>query len=228
MTALADDASAVLTWLGRQKDVRRDSIAFFGVSQGGYVSLLAAARGARPDAIISVGAMMVSGAEQEIYRVGAETAADDVGPVARAAAVAYTREMLDRSRRGLAPMSPPSEDAPWRSYVFVPDSAEEAVSAWATDWSFDIRPHLKKVTAPVLAIYGANDRSSPIGLSLAGLSERLPSATCLQARVIPGSDHSLLRSRSGGRSEVPASPGVAPEAFPLISGWLAKRTCDPR
>lgn len=228
MAVLGDDAAAVLAWVRGQPSVKRAEVGLFGVSQGGYVSLLAAARGARPDFIISVGGMMVSGAEQEVYRVGAETAADGLHPRYQAEAAAYTGDMLARGRQGLAPTKRPPVAAPWRPYVFEPESDRDAAAVWASDWSFDIRPFLKMVATPVLAVYGAHDRSSPIGPSLASLTSGLPRSTCLHGRVLPDSDHSLLRSRSGGRGEVPKSPGFAPETFTVIEGWLRAPVCENR
>lgn len=226
METLAADAAAAVAALRREAAVDSRRVGLFGVSQGGYVALLAAPR-SKPSMVVALGSMMVSGAEQERYRVAAETAADGLAPEMQRSALDFTDAMLRSSRAGSA-VRAPDPAAPWAGYVYTPDSAAEASRVWRSDWSFDIRRTLPQVSSPVLALYGVNDRSTPVAASVAALRGFLPRSTCLRTVRIAGADHSLLRSRSGGRKEVVTSPGIAPEALNTLSAWLNQPTCEQR
>jgi pimeloyl-ACP methyl ester carboxylesterase len=84
---------------------------------------------------------------------------------------------------------------------------------------FDPLPYLRKLSIPVLWMYGSDDRNVPTELCL----ERLASVEAghdYTAVVLPTA-HTPLVLPTGLLSSLPQSPGLDPRFFPELGDWLA-------
>ncbi|MBX7237660.1 MAG: alpha/beta fold hydrolase [Caldilineales bacterium] len=89
------EALAALSYLQARPDIRADAVGLWGVSQGGWICQMAAA--ASPDVafIIPVSGPAVTPAEQEVYRVEAESRAAGFAEEEVAKAVLLRRLLVD-------------------------------------------------------------------------------------------------------------------------------------
>jgi pimeloyl-ACP methyl ester carboxylesterase len=83
---------------------------------------------------------------------------------------------------------------------------------------FDPMPSLRKLSIPLLYLYGANDRHVPARLSV----ERLGSlGGDLKVVLFPRADHFLIESEHGSSAELAASHRYAAGMFETLDAWLA-------
>jgi pimeloyl-ACP methyl ester carboxylesterase len=83
---------------------------------------------------------------------------------------------------------------------------------------FDPMPSLRRLTIPLLYLYGANDRHVPARLS----AERLaPLGGNVKVVIFPRADHFLIESEHGYSAELAASHRYAAGLFETLDAWLA-------
>ncbi|HUG01230.1 MAG TPA: alpha/beta fold hydrolase [Longimicrobiales bacterium] len=218
---LAEDAVAAVASLRRRPDVQRERIGVVGLSEGGQVVAVAAARD--PDVAFVVNA--VGGATAFIPKVKYEmrSAFVEAGLDGRRLEVAermlelaaghvlggvswteYETE-LEAARPALGPLAD-------TFFLSEPDHWRWAFLRAHSDW--DPIPWWLRVRQPVLVLYGELDTNQPSADGAARLEEAFrraghPDAT---VRVFPGLGHSL---RSGA--------GLDPEVEGTLARWLAER-----
>jgi pimeloyl-ACP methyl ester carboxylesterase len=84
---------------------------------------------------------------------------------------------------------------------------------------FDPLPSLRKLSIPLLYLYGANDRHVPARLCV----ERLGSlGGDLEVVLFPKADHFLIESEHGFTDELTASHRYAAGLFAKLDAWLAQ------
>lgn len=89
------EALAALSYLQSRPDIRADAVGLWGVSQGGWICQMAAAASADVAFIIPVSGPAVMPAEQEVYRVEAESRAAGFAEDEVAKAVLLRRLLVD-------------------------------------------------------------------------------------------------------------------------------------
>jgi pimeloyl-ACP methyl ester carboxylesterase len=163
----------------------------FGHSQGGWVVVEAAARGFPIEFVITNSGPGVSPACQERYslanrlpaRVEAEALAAYDAVVAVMAECPTLREGVEQ----LDAADVPYRELPGLEFMFE----DEAI--WhlcAKIFAYDPAPALSRITAPILALFGAADKVTPPAESVAALRHAvLPEL--LQVEVFPEGDHRL-------------------------------------
>ena len=220
----ADDAIAAVDLLRRRKDIDARRIGLWGHSQGGWLSIVAASRSAHVAFVIDHSGMFVPAWQQELYRLGAEAAADGRSPVDVAAAVSFETKMFEvaRSGSGWSELMAMLQDR-WRDLVYRPASLEELQQIWRDDFSFDPRPYGKAVHQPVLALFGGLDRSTPIE-SAANLKRAIP-ASCVV--FFATADHAFLDATTGGNAEIPTLTRFVPGMFDSMRRWLRAISANP-
>ncbi|HEV2718604.1 MAG TPA: alpha/beta hydrolase [Thermoanaerobaculia bacterium] len=223
----AADAVAAAEALRRRPDIDPRRIGLWGHSQGGWLSVIAASKSASVAFVIDHSGMFVPAWQQELYRLGAEGAADGKPAADVAAAVAYEAKMTDVARSGEGwndLMSAwQSGKGKWEDLVYKPASLEELQRIWRDDFSFDPRPLVANVRQPVLALFGGLDRSTPIE-SAANLKRAMPANTCLTEMVFPTADHAFLDAVTGGNREIPNLSRFVPGMFDAMRTWLRRYT----
>ncbi|WP_327009496.1 alpha/beta hydrolase [Dactylosporangium sp. NBC_01737] len=178
-----------------------ERVGLIGYSQGGWVSLLAAASQPQAvDFVITVSGPAVGIAEQE--RVSAERSLRRAGHPP--AVVDEAMRWVDERAARLAVGDPPADvlaaqaahaGRVWYDIVAAaPYDTVETLAFFARTLAFDpaaVIPHLR---CPILALFGAADEQVPVERSVAVLAERLPGLHRGRnaVAVLPGAGHMLF------------------------------------
>ena len=119
----AREALAAVDYLRSRPEIRPDRIGLWGISQGGWVTQMAAARSRHVAFVVSVSGSGVSVAEQQVYSVEAQSRAALFSPVELARAGVFARMLVDwqlsrplyraQSRALLGRLGP----GPWRTFA---------------------------------------------------------------------------------------------------------------
>jgi pimeloyl-ACP methyl ester carboxylesterase len=236
---LADDAIAAQRMLERLPAVDPRRIGFWGLSQGGWIAVLAGARSPSAAFVISVSAPMTTPDAQMNFAVanmlsveGYSQADVEQAVGARRAVDAYLRGELDRASAQKALEA--AKARPWfdRVYMGTELPADPAQSRWLKEMRHDPLATLAEVKTPTLVVYGAADPWVPVQLSverLARAAARLPN---VETVVIAGADHAMMLSVDAKTQMDPAFfPRQAPEApayFGVLGAWLARHDMTER
>ena len=227
---LADDGLAAARMLAQDPRIDPRRIGFWGLSQGGWLSLLAASRSADVAFAISVSApittpdVQMNFAVANILRIKGYSQADiDTAIAARQAVDDFERGRLDRAtaQRRLDE----AVAKPWFDLIYMDKTfADPDRSGWAKEIKNDPLPTLYKVKVPTLIIYGAKDPWIPVRVSLDLLQQNALQLPNVQTAVIVGADHDMMLSISADAQIDPARLiDYAPEAaayFSLLASWL--------
>jgi uncharacterized protein len=193
----ADDALAAVDALVAMEDVR-GRLGLYGHSQGAWVVLEAASRGAAPVSfVVTSSGPGVTPAEQERYsaltylqRKGLSPDAIEQGMRGFDLIVELLREgvAFDEARLRIA------EDGPGSVYEeldlpFVPE--DEAVWNFAAGiLDYESRVALRRIRIPLLGVFGGDDPIVPVEQSVAAFREAVR-PELLSVAVFPGADHRL-------------------------------------
>jgi pimeloyl-ACP methyl ester carboxylesterase len=215
----ARDSLAALEVLRSQPGVDPGRVGFLGISQGGWVSFLAASQA--PQAVrqvVTISGPGVSVAEQERYRIACAVDGDEE-------ALAWVD---DRARQLLAGEDPASVAARQRAYADRPwyDLAcghytPGMLAFFARIAGFDPAAVLPGVRCPVFAVFGGADTSVPVRRSVAVLSELLPSDPRHAIAVFPDADHGLMPIPSD--ETTPYAARLPPGFLAMLTQWLASK-----
>jgi uncharacterized protein len=185
----ADDLLAGLTVF--ESEARDLPIGLFGHSQGGWVVVEAAGRGAPVAFVVTSSGPAVSPARQERYSLANKLAAGKEAEALAAydavLAVLRERPTLERGVERLDAAGVPYRELPGLDFVFE-DEAIWRLFAVISD--YDPAPALSRITVPVLALFGAADQVTPPGESVTALRDAVR-PELLQVEVFPEGDHRL-------------------------------------
>lgn len=230
---LADDGIAAARMLARDPRIDSSRIGFWGLSQGGWLSLLAASR-YRPTAFaISVSAPMVTPDQQmnfavaNILRIKGYPQADiDLAIAARQAVDDFMRGKVDR------PTAQARLDAitgkPWFEFTYLSKSfSAPDKSGWAKEIRHDPLVTIANVTAPTLIVYGSGDPWVPAELSMERLAGFMRKRHNFEAVVVEGADHAMMTTATTEQQVDPAyfqsqAPNSA-EYFGRLAAWIQKQ-----
>ncbi len=180
--AQARDALAVAAALGT------DRVGLWGLSQGAWVTPLAATLAGSVGFVITIAATGVTPAEQMLYANQRHLELAGYGPEV----VEQARTLRLQLEAWVHDVGPPPDlaaavDEPWFPLTYLPPSTfdDEAKQRWIAEMDFDPRPVFAAVRVPVLAFYGALDSTSPVEPSVAAW----PSGATVV--VIPEAEHDL-------------------------------------
>jgi len=233
---LADDAIAGQHALAKLSRIDSTRIGFWGLSQGGWLAVLAAGRS--PDAAfaISVSALLVTAAEQM------EFATSNLLTV-RGYPQSDVREMLEarrawigylhgaNSRDAAAKALRKAQSKPWFDLVYLPrasqlpsDPEHDASRRRLDD---DPVAAVLRARVPLLFIYGDSDPWVPVEKSverLQSLSQRQPN---IEYAVIANADHEIMipgnetmqADAETTRNKAPQTPAY----FMSLGAWLSRR-----
>jgi len=198
------DAQAALDQLRTRLDSTRVPIGFLGVSAGGWVSVHAAARAARPlDFLITSVGPATSVKQQQL---------DNVTYIGRR--LGLTKEQLARARRYIDLMfeTEPSQrrydemmaTVEWAKGVGfadqffetsdIPASVAGLDSLWVRLNDYDPAPDLRRLAMPMLAFFGESDEVVPPAENVSALRRLTSDAGNERVRivVVPNGDHGLF------------------------------------
>lgn len=230
-TILADDAIAAVLHLKNDPRIDPRRIGTWGLSQGGWISPLAASRSRDIAFVIAVSAPVVTADVQMIFSSTNHLKANGYSQADIDQMVA-ARKAVDNYMRGTVSRADAQEKLdgiktkPWFKYLYMGETfRDREVSGWRKEIENDPLKNLEAVTVPTLVLYGADDAVVPVADSAQRLNivaSRMPK---VQVHVIAGADHAMEMSADLKTSLEPKNDGTeqpdSPEYFALLSSWLA-------
>ena len=187
-----DDALAVLEAL------KAERVGLWGVSQGGWIGPLAAARSDRVAFLVLIASTGVTPSEQMMYATAEQLRRGgyDAAVVSRVLAL---RRAFEEWVHRPAPEREPQLDTmlreaaeePWWPLAFLPPALldDEGRRLWIEEMDFDPRPVFAQVRVPTLLFYGEDDAWTPVGPSVEAW--RQARGRDVDIVVIPEASHEL-------------------------------------
>ena len=229
--ALAEDALAGVRYLQSRADINATEIGMWGISQGGWLVLLAASLSKDVKFIIPVSGPGVNPIEQEIWRVEHMLKADGFSS-------SDIETAVNLRKRGFAVWQHGESD--WRDFIFALERARH--EPWFNYLGIDANPNkddfvnepgwilepvpiLKQVSCPVLAIFGELDPFLPVQQSATNFRQALKIGgnQDYEVTIIPKGNHVIFDAVTGSPQEQPNLPGFVPEYLALMRDWLLER-----
>ena len=210
----AEDARTMVRYLDDRDDVDRDRISLVGHAEGGWSTMLAAARERRADNLVLIGVPGTSGSElvleQQVAVLDRLNAPD--------------RERTDKMRLQRRIVAAVRDEGAWTD---VPDAMrEQADTRWFRSFlDFDVAGTLRRTRQPLLILHGSRDRH--VGVQHADrlvehARRRRRGAPPAEQITLEGLDHTLL---AAGPDETTADPGsqvrsISRSAVDTLTTWL--------
>jgi pimeloyl-ACP methyl ester carboxylesterase len=230
-TILADDAIAAAKSLKSDPRIDPRRIGTWGLSQGGWISPLAASRSPDIAFVIAVSAPVVTADLQMIFSSTNHLKANGYSEADIEQMVA-ARKAVDDYMRGTVSRADAQakldgiKTKPWFKYLYMGETfRDREVSGWRKEIENDPLKNLEAVTVPTLVLYGADDAVVPVTDSMERLKRVAARMPKLRVHVIAGADHAMQMSADLKASLDPKNDGTerpdSPEYFALLSSWLA-------
>jgi len=227
---LADDGIAAFHMLAAETGIDAARIGFWGLSQGGWLTLLAAAKEPKAAFAISISAPMATADVQmnfavaNIMRIKGYPQTDiDEAVAARTAVDDYARGKRDRASAEAADKA--AQAKPWYKLIYLKGNIDDP--AWPQQIGSDPLVSLDRSRVPTLMIYGQADPWVPVGPSIAAIERTAARHPNVTMRVVAGADHSMMLGVDPAHQIDPAFfPDAAPDApeyFGLMTSWLTAR-----
>lgn len=197
----ANDIRAAIEWLRRRPDVDAGRLGLAGHSEGGLIAALVAAEDPRIAAVALLATASRPGRELSAHQ--------------RRMVIAHTPGIPAAAR-----------DSVFRATQAAADSAAQAMAWTRYWWTFDPRPTLRRVRAPVLVLHGETDAQVPVaqGEELAAVLREAGNRD-VTVRRFPGVNHLFLEDPSGYWGGYAALPSrtVPAAVVGALADWLADR-----
>ncbi len=207
----ASDVNAIVRNVRLRPGIDAKRVGVFGLSQGGWIAAMAAARNREIRFVVLAAGPSRSVEQQELDRVEYTLRERKASDADTAAALAYTKTMFDASY-GRVPASAytPAFDSlqtksSWGDVVSGPDPGETAEDV-LQDWravQYDPTSDLRALRVPVLAYFATSDDMVPPDTNLAAMAADLRDAPARKIVLIPGANHGLF----AGQGVTEISPG---------------------
>lgn len=224
---LAEDAVAAFNKLTREPGLNPTRIGFWGLSQGGWLTILAAAKEQRAAFAIAVSAPMAAAdvqmnfAVSNILRIrGQPQAVIDQAVAARTTVDDYARGRRSRAQAEAAEAG--VRAAPWYDQIWLKGNIDDP--EWRQQISADPLRSLEGSKVPTLVIFGQADPWVPVASSLSSLTARAADLPQVTTFVIDGADHSMMLGVPPAQQiDTKFATQAAPNAsayFALLGAWL--------
>ena len=227
---LADDGIAAQRMLARDPRIDASRIGFWGLSQGGWLSLLAASRSPEAAFAISVSAPMTTPDVQmrfavaNVLKIRGHPQSDiDLAVAARKAVDDFERGQLDRkTAQGRLDAAAAQ---PWFDEIYMGKTFHDpAESGWAKEIRNDPMIAVEKIRVPTLIVYGSRDPWVPVSVSMAILQSKADQLAKVTTAVIAGANHEMnLHISDAAEVDPQQLAGHAPDSaeyFGLLASWL--------
>jgi pimeloyl-ACP methyl ester carboxylesterase len=234
--ALADDAIAGSRDIAARPEIDARRIGYWGLSQGGWLALLATSRDPKAAFCVAVSTPLVTPESQmefamtNLMSVRGFSQSDIQQMLnTRKAWTGYLSGTMSRTQALGAIRA--VETKPWFHQVYIPSSSkltsDPAHSSWRLQMNEDFTSTLRRIRVPVLFIYGGEDPWIPVADSVTALKSIAATHHNIQFVVIADADHEMMITphvtmNDDPKSEQLYAPAV-PEYFMLLSAWLAQQ-----
>lgn len=193
-------------------------VGLLGVSQGGWVGMLAASEA---DFLVSLSGPGVGPAAQDRHRIEIDVRAAGLPDDQVAEAMDWIDERTRRLRGGEDPSSVLEiqrghADRPWYETATRYFDTADMLAYIGRLLGFEPAAVLPRVTCPALALFGAADPLVPIPASVAAWVAGAPRLAGLA--VFPGADHGLFVAEP--EPGVDRTSQLAPGFLPMLGGFL--------
>ncbi len=232
-TTLADDGISAQRMLAQDTRIDARRIGFWGLSQGGWLSLLAASRSPQAAFAIAISAPMTTPDVQmnfavaNILRIKGYSQSDvDQAIATRSAVDDFLRGRRDRA--STQRMLDAATIKPWFVHTYLDKTFRDPdQSGWAKEMRHDPLATLAAVKQPTLVVYGSADPWVPVQISIERLRARSAQHPNVEVAVVAGADHAMATSVPVADQIDPLlSAREAPQSaayFGVLGAWLAKR-----
>ncbi|WP_171906724.1 alpha/beta hydrolase family protein [Jiangella alba] len=172
-------------------------VGLYGISQGGWVALLAAALEPESvDFVVCHSGPGTTPAQQERERLETWVRAEGHDEATVTEAMAWVDARADLIRRGTSAEAVLAEQSryagrPWYATVLFPYDTPANLRFLRGMLDFDPTTVMPQVRCPVLTLFGAADTVIPVQASVAAFAEYLPPHPEHGFAVFPGADHGL-------------------------------------
>lgn len=228
---LADDAIAAVQMLKTDARIDPHRIGIWGLSQGGWLSLLAATRSADVRFVVSIAAPLVTPDVQMIFRSENYMRINGYSET-EIGQMRATRKSIDDYMRGngdrakAQSLTDSAASKPWFDQIYISKTVgDRATSRWRKEIEYDPLPTLDQVKVPALILFGANDPVVPVATSVTRINARPRSGVTV--RVIAGADHHMATSMDPKAQMDPAQTErvrpEAPEYFSILTSWMTEQ-----
>jgi hypothetical protein len=197
---LAEDACAALAYLHRRAEIDAARSGLYGISQGGWIAPMAAARTPGTAFMVIVSGCGVSPSEQMDYaaRYTLQAAGFSEGVIAQALAL---RHQVNEYYRGNLPRQllvqeiARVQDEPWFSEAFI-DRSEDLPQdvtrdKWYYELDYDPLPAWRQVQQPALFLFAEEDRWVPVEESISQFRSVVGHLLDVTLARIEGTDHMM-------------------------------------
>jgi uncharacterized protein len=226
---LTKDALAASRFLQNREDLNPKEIGFWGSSEGGMLSSQVAAQSHSVAFIINSSGFMTPLWQTILYQAGAIPRRAGVPEGEVQQAVAFTKLWLRVAKTGKGweqflkmQQTGLNNDKNW----FVQSSGDfTSVEQMRWDWNhilvFSPLPALKRVTCPVLAMFGQLDSLTPASAAMKNMQRGLFEGgnKDFTLKILPNANHALMEADTGKR--------MAPGVFDTLRSWLLTRVGMP-
>jgi dienelactone hydrolase len=229
---LADDGLAALRMLAADKRIDAHKIGFWGLSQGGWLSMLAACHSPEVAFAISISAPLTTPDVQMNFAVSNILRVKGFSDEDISTAI-QTRIAVDDFMRGrkdrptVEQMLTLGANKPWFKYSYISPMLEDPAHAqWAKEIKLDPITTLDKVSCPILLLYGADDPWVPVRISAELLGKMTGKKKNVGFAVIAGANHEMAINVPAEKELDPSfATAFAPDApsyFGILAKWLSQ------
>ncbi len=221
----ADGAAAFHTLRGRP-DIDPERIGLYGISQGGWIAPILAAKEPAVAFLVIVSGCAVPPAEQMDY--GARYTLNEAGfpEEIQRQAIALRHRVNDYfrgklEREALQAELGEAKDRPWYRHAYIPrgEGLPEDVTQdkWYYEMDYDPLPIWGKLALPTLFIFGDRDRWVPVPESRARYEDVTAHMSDVKFVTLPDVDH--LMGHAGGLAE----GRLSAEYLEILLDWIGDR-----
>jgi uncharacterized protein len=233
---LAEDAIAGQNALAKLSRIDPKKIGFWGLSQGGWLAVLAARRSKNAPFAISVSAPLVA-PEQQMEFATANLlnvrgySQEDVKQMLeiRKAWTGYLQGT--GSRAAAADALRKGETQPWFDLAFMPKASQLTTdpehNSWRREMNHDPVAALRQAKMPLLFIYGGSDPWIPVTQSVQQLRLLMNQQHNIHYAVVPNANHEMMLvqhdTMAFDQKTMNESAPQAPEYFIVLASWLCRQ-----
>lgn len=215
ITDFADDARAVVRWLGRRPDVDPKRIAVVGHGEGAWVAMLAASREKRIASVVSIAGASTTGPEWLLEQQRLALDLLKLPPEEREEKIAQQKQIQSAVLSGKGWEQIPAElrkdaDMPWFQSLLA----------------FDPTRVIEDVRQPLLIVHGELDRQVPVAHAerLTELARKESKSNSIELVIVRGVNHVLAPALTGEVSEYGTlqDRNVSRDLTTAVNAWLTR------
>ena len=225
---LAGDAHAGVKLLRARKDIDAKRIGLFGISQGGWIAPIVAARDSRIAFIILHAGSGLTVGENGLLYVDSLLRGYGFpeGEIEQAMAYYRLNDDVTRETSRFGELKAAYDKARERKVEWLLEEPQ-APDFWFRTFyraiiDFDPAPYWAKVRCPVLAFLGTLDHTVPAEPNRKALEAALKGNRDAKIVVLPSANHLFLRAKTGMPDEYPSLTHFVEGYFDVMAAWLAK------